>query len=118
MFDLKRPCVSCPFRKGMGSKFQLRRLKEIREATAFQCHSTVDYSASDDDDDDDVVSKKGGAQQCAGLMALLHRENQPNQMMRIAERIGILDCAALDPEKEVYETWRDALCAHEGREPL
>jgi hypothetical protein len=50
-------------------------------------------------------------------MTLLHRHDRPNQIMRVAERVGSLDCAQLDPEKEVYETWMDALCAHGGREP-
>ena len=115
MFDLKRPCATCPFRKGQGSKFGLpaERLKEIRLGSAFQCHKTVDYEAWEEDGD-----KAGDRpQQCAGLMTLLHRHNRPNQIMQVAERLGALDCAALDPEKEVYETWMDALCAHAGREP-
>ena len=47
MFDLKRPCVNCPFRRGQGGAFRLDpgRLEEIRTGSAFQCHKTVDYSA-------------------------------------------------------------------------
>jgi hypothetical protein len=115
MFDLKRPCVSCPFRKGMGSWFTLgrARLREIRNATAFQCHRTVDYNAFDDDE------KRQGdrPQQCAGLMTLLHRLNQPNQIMQVAERLGHLDPATLDPKREVYATWAEAMRAHRGQEP-
>jgi hypothetical protein len=109
MFDLMRPCVTCPFRKGLGSHFQLRRLEDIRRDVAFQCHKTVDYEAWNDE-----VKRQGDRpQQCAGLMALLHRMNEPNQIMRVAERIGVLDCAKLDPENEVYATWAEAVRAHE-----
>jgi hypothetical protein len=115
MFDLKRPCAACPFRKGMGKRFGLpcARLREIRRATAFQCHATVDYKAFDDDE------KRQGdrPQQCAGLMTLLHRLNQPNQIMQVAERLGHLNPATLDPKHEVYATWAEAMRAHRGIEP-
>jgi hypothetical protein len=47
MFDMKRPCVDCPFRKGVGETFQLsmERLKEIKHGTAFPCHKTIDYDS-------------------------------------------------------------------------
>jgi hypothetical protein len=116
MFDLVRPCVTCPFRKGRGSVFQLRaeRLTEIREAPAFQCHKTIDYDAWETGD-----NKTGDRpQQCAGLMAVLHREKQDNQIMQIAERFGHLIPAKLDPANEVYATWTEVERAHlEGIEP-
>lgn len=114
MFDLKRPCVNCPFRKGQGSLFELHpgRLREIRGATAFQCHKTVDYDAP-------RAGRAGDRpQQCAGLMAVLHREDEPNQIMQVAERLGALDPTTLDPGGEAYASWADVLVAHiEGREP-
>lgn len=111
MFDLKRPCVNCPFRIGQGSKFRLLRIDEIREAPAFQCHKTVDYSEDEPDTGD-------RPQQCAGLMAVLHRENRPNQIMQVAERMGGLDPTELDPGRAAYASWTDAIQAHEyGREP-
>jgi hypothetical protein len=116
MFDLKRPCTSCPFRKGRGSVFQLpqERLTEIRESPAFQCHKTIDY------DEWEVGGEKAGdrPQQCAGLMAVLHRIDAPNQIMQIAERIGGFDPSALDPKNEGYASWVEAERAHlEGIEP-
>ncbi len=112
MFDLRRPCVNCPFRKGQGSTFELHpdRLREIRDAVAFQCHKTVDYGG-----DDPAAGER--PQQCAGLMAVLHREGRPNQMMQVASRLGALDLSRLDPAGEAYANWREACAAHAGTEP-
>jgi hypothetical protein len=110
MFKLTRPCVNCPFRKGVGETFAMRRerLAEIRKAVAFQCHKTVDYAHFHDPE------KRSGdhPQQCAGLMAVLHREGEPNQIMQVAMRLGHLDPAKLDPDNEAYSSWRGALVAH------
>lgn len=112
MFRLQRPCVNCPFRKGQGELFQLReqRLLDIVAATSFQCHKTVDY-----DTDDDCTGRPGDRpQQCAGLMAVLHREGRPNQIMQVAERLGALDPERLDPQHEAYGSLEEVLKAHAG----
>lgn len=109
MFDLKQPCVNCPFRKGQGEKFSLtvERLNEIKDAVAFQCHKTVNY---------DSESRAGRAgdhpQQCAGLMAILMREGKPNQIMQVAQRLTNIDFSDLDPKREAYENWEEVLKAH------
>ncbi len=112
MFDLKQPCVNCPFRKGVGSLFGLQpeRLREIKRATAFQCHKTVDYS-------DDEPAAGNRPQQCAGLMSVLARENAPNQIMQVATRLNALDLSQLDPKGEAYDSWADVCVAHSGSEP-
>lgn len=116
MFDLKRPCVNCPFRIGQGSRFQLhpQRLEEIFEATAFQCHKTVDYSNFEDED-----ARSGDRpQQCAGLMAVLHRSGQHNQIMQVAGRLSDFDAALVDPDGAAYSSIEEARRAHvEGIEP-
>lgn len=112
MFDLKRPCINCPFRKGQGELFQLKaeRIAEIVAASAFQCHKTVDYDAEDRD------SRAGDKpQQCAGLMAILNRENRLNQIMQLGERLGALDTDQLDPRGEAYDSLAAALSAHNRR---
>jgi hypothetical protein len=108
MFDLTRPCVNCPFRKGQGELFNMHpeRLKEIFTASAFQCHKTVDYS------DDEAPASGDRPQQCAGLMAVLHRSRQPNQIMQVAERLGHLDPTKLDPKNEAYGSIEEARKAH------
>ena len=112
MFDLKRPCVNCPFRKGQGECFRLNRLRlrEIRRAVAFQCHKTVDYETEDRE-------KRQGdrPQQCAGLMAVLAREGEANQITQVAGRFGV-DLSGLDPDNEAYESWDAAVAAHCGED--
>lgn len=113
MFDLKRPCVSCPFRKGQGENFRLppKRLEEIRHAPAFQCHKTVNYAAFEDD-----AARQGERpQQCAGLMSVLMKEGRPNQIMQVAMRIGGQRLDDLDPRGETYPDWASVLAAHAGR---
>lgn len=115
MFDLKRPCTSCPFRRGQGELFRLNkdRLSEIVGAPAFQCHKTVDYTGDDEDDDGNPISRAGDRpQQCAGLMALLRNVGIPNQIMQVAERLGALDPAELDPRNEAYSSFEEAMRAH------
>lgn len=115
MFKLKRPCQNCPFRKGQGEKFRLGadRLAEIFEAPAFQCHKTIDYDA----EDEEGYGRAGDTpQQCAGLMAVLHRAGRPNQIMQVASRITPFDPAGLDPDGEAYDTIADVQRAHCGRE--
>lgn len=113
MFDLKSPCKNCPFRKGEGERFRLSldRLREIKAASAFQCHKTIDYCNFSDAD------KRAGdhPQQCAGLMAILAREGCENQIMQVAQRFGV-DLSGLDPRGEAYDNWNDALKAHHGSE--
>lgn len=110
MFDMKRPCKTCPFRKGQGENFRLdaKRLKEITQSVAFQCHNTVDYEHFDDP----YLKQGQKPQQCAGLMTLLAREGIPNQIMRVAQLTQHLEMEKLDPHGEVYATLEDAYRAH------
>lgn len=110
MFKLKRPCADCPFRRSMAGNYQLpsARLEEIRTATAFQCHKTVDYSA----DSGDLEGRAGDKpQQCAGLMAALHASGQPNQIMQVAERLIGYDAGMIDTT-DTFESWEDVVTAH------
>lgn len=106
MFNMKKPCVNCPFRKGAGRSFRLRegRLTEIVNATAFQCHKTVDYSG----DEPDAGARP---QQCAGLMSVLIKEECPNQIMQIASRMGALDFDQIDGT-DTYDSFREMFADH------
>lgn len=115
MFDRKKPCGNCPFRVGRGSAFRLTRarLEEIAASDAFQCHKTVDY----DNYDDPMLRQGSEPQQCAGLMAVLIAEGQPNTIMRVAQAFRVLDPATLDGAT-AYASWQAVLDAHlTGTEP-
>lgn len=83
-FDLKKPCKDCPFINGSSTNVTLAegRLKgiveDIRNDMSFICHKTINKQCREQ-------------QHCACAMIFLERENRPNQMMRIAERIGCYD---------------------------
>lgn len=97
MSDLKNPCDGCPFRRANASVFSFTaaRLEQIRAAPAFQCHRTL----------------RGRPQQCAGLMATLHRDGEPNQIMQVAERLGALNPEEIDGDGVAYATWGEACAA-------
>lgn len=110
MFDLKRPCVNCPFRVSVAGTFLLgaERVREIVRAAAFQCHKTVDYGQWDD-----PMKRQGEKpQQCAGLMALLHRAGQPNAIMQVGERTGHFDPARLVTD-DTFAGIDAAIAAHD-----
>jgi hypothetical protein len=87
-------------------------LDDIFEGPAFQCHKTVDYSGGHDEG-----LPGDRPQQCAGLMAVLIREGQPNQIMQLAFRLRKLVADEVDPDGEAYRSIADAISAHGGKEP-
>jgi hypothetical protein len=115
-FDLKRPCPACPFRSDVTPYIRAARVKEIerglvREQGTFACHKTVDYENEDEDGEAEHCPSEG-EQHCAGALILLERIGRPNQMMRIAERLGMYDAGALDIEAPVYGSFRAMYQAH------
>jgi len=112
MFDLKRPCTNCPFRKGKGEVFWFaqERLEEIFTATAFQCHKTVYYGSGEDGEETHSAGDR--PQQCAGVMTVLRNENKLNDIMQVGSRLGALDLDALDPKKEAYQSFEEVFVAH------
>ena len=111
MFDLKKPCKSCPFLKVNGERFGLSkaRLQEIFEGPAFQCHCSVDYS--EDIEGNETHGPGDNPQQCKGLMSLLAYEGQPNQIMQVAERFG--ECSVESHKCDgTYQTFQEAIEAH------
>jgi len=107
MFAIKRPCSNCPFARGAGKAFRLgkERVLEIVEATAFQCHKTVEYT-----DEGSLPGDK--PQQCAGLMSLLAAIGRPNAIMKVAVALDSLDLSELDPLGEAYKSLEEALKDH------
>lgn len=116
-FKLKRPCAKCPFRTdvpGGGAFIRRDRAVEIAQALAngstFHCHSTVDYTA--EDLDGNTMPNTSDSEFCAGAMIMLEKTDQPNQMMRIGERLGSYDPSALDMDAPVVDSPHEFIRHH------
>lgn len=113
-FDLTRPCSNCPFRSDT-TPFGLRpeRVRGILgggkgnrqwwPASSFPCHRTISYR----DSGCDYIGPD--AQQCAGVMIILHRENRHNDAMQLGQRFGLFDPSKLDMDAPVYRSTDEAI---------
>lgn len=102
-YDLIRPCKDCPFRTDVRAFLTTARAREIcdsliRQQATFSCHKLNEYGG------DGEAREGASSQHCAGALIFLERMNRPNQMMRIAERLGMYDRSKLDMESPVFGT--------------
>lgn len=89
-YDLKKPCRDCPFIKSTNFKFTRAKAHGIATQNGgFPCHKTAKQKRGS-------FQAERDSQACAGRLIMLERDNQPDQMMRIAERIGLYDRTKLD----------------------
>lgn len=112
-FSLTAPCKDCPFRTDI--KFYLRadRVKEICEGIttgdlSFHCHKTTRH----DEYGETVPHQK--EMHCAGAMIMLEHMNRPNQMMRIAERLGLYNRRNLKMDSPVYKSAQKMIRAYKA----
>jgi hypothetical protein len=88
-----RPCDQCPFRRVGGVRLRATRITEIARAVlgpaggSFTCHKTTGFLGP--------VRPKYKDQQCAGAFIFAEKHDAPTQLMRIAERLGLYNAAAL-----------------------
>lgn len=126
-FRLKKVCTDCPFRAdrdfhGLRAERVADIAQSLRDGATFHCHSTLDYSLSEELDESGepcspVVEK---SQFCAGALATMEQGGEPNQIVRIAERLGIYDPEEFDwesqPVFEGLDAWEDALTSRAEEE--
>jgi hypothetical protein len=97
-FARTKPCVRCPFRVTLPIPLHPERAEEIadglRMGGSFPCHKTTKH------DDDGEYLPSRDEMHCAGATIILEKMGEPNQMMRVAERVGAYDPAALDLDTE------------------
>jgi hypothetical protein len=98
-YDMTTPCEHCPFRNDKPGFITPARAREIahaiiQEQRTFTCHKTT-VPVEDDDGGSDMVDGPN-AQHCGGALIFLESIERPNQMMRIAERLGLYDRRKLD----------------------
>lgn len=112
-FDLRTPCRDCPFRTDIEFALAPGRVREIWDAittqdATFVCHKTTRF------DDDGEYRASATEQHCAGALILLLRKERPNQLMRIAARIGRFDPDALDLDAPVFDDVDAMILARES----
>lgn len=110
-YDMVEPCPDCPFRDDIPAYLHPERYEELsNEEGEFPCHKTTTW-----DDDKGVHIDCDKEKVCAGFLILNENSDTPNQMMRIAERLGIYDRRKLRMKSPVYEHWDAAIAASEER---
>lgn len=114
-FDLRTPCKNCPFSRRQRGFLTAARAAEILEGITtgdgtFSCHKTVEYGEGDGED---TPGEDGpNTFHCAGALIFLEKLEMPNQMMRIAERLGYYDRFALDMSADVVESGEEFIRHH------
>lgn len=93
-YTMTTPCDKCPFLKSMAHGFTIKRLSEFANG-AFPCHKTAEL------DDENEYKAETNSVHCAGALIFCEKRNNPNQMMRIAERLGMYDRHKLNMKAEV-----------------
>ncbi len=83
-YNMTEPCDACPFLLGSGFTFQ----SLIGYASGeFACHKACDVN--EDTGHFEACSDK--TPHCAGALIFLEKREEPHQMMRICERLGMYD---------------------------
>lgn len=116
MFNLKRPCDSCPFRKVGGIRLDERRAREVAgyfvnvenarpwTGATFPCHNTV-VDVDEDDETPDARSLRGDWELCAGGVILGRKLGGTQaQIVQLAERLGCLKPDDLKDADQVVDS--------------
>lgn len=109
-FALKRPCADCPFRSDLCFPLGTERREDIadslRNGASFTCHKTFDY-----DSDDGGGKQTDKSAFCAGALITMEKEEAPNNIMRVSERLGLYDHTRLRMDSPTFDSlqeWQDA----------
>jgi hypothetical protein len=112
-YTMRKPCKNCPFRTDIEGYLSRARAREIANGLlsggTFSCHKTNDFEDNDEGWTDTVETPD--SQHCGGALIFLEKQEQPNQMMRIAERLGLYDMRKLDMDAPVFESAREFIAA-------
>lgn len=93
-YSMTEPCNECPFLVGSG--FTFRSLND-HASGEFACHKACEIN----DDSGCYEAKSSDTPHCAGALIFLEKRNQPHQMMRICERLGLYDRSRLNMDAKV-----------------
>ncbi len=107
------PCSNCPFRDGPHPPYlRHQRAADIAESLrmdeTFYCHKTTAVAG----DDDDSCPIPPDAVPCAGAVAVMLNGEEPNQMLRIAGRMGMVPESLQDGRGDCYDDLDTFVDAH------
>lgn len=85
--------------------------REHWPASSFPCHKTIVYG--EDENGDEKTTIPPTAQQCAGVMWILHKEDRHNDAMQLGERFGFWKPERLDPTAPFYNSTDEAIRGQE-----
>ncbi len=105
MFARVKPCKKCPFRTDVEPYLRQDRVTEIvtniQQGGAFYCHETTVVSG----DEEDEMAAGPDSSVCAGSIIVMEKMDQPNQHLRIAERMGSYDRSRMHLDSPVHGSW-------------
>lgn len=93
-YTMKKPCADCPFLAKHKHGYTMQRLRQFSSGE-FPCHKTAE------ENDEGVFKAISESVHCAGALIFLEKRDQPSQMMRICERLGMYDRTQLDMTAKV-----------------
>lgn len=119
-FRLKNPCRDCPFRNDRPTPFFGRdahgeaRATELAASFAdnhlFPCHKTADWDEDDDGTVHQVRTERTSG--CAGMVIMAGHDPRGSNILRISERLGMLDWANINMEAPVYRGYSAFIADH------
>jgi hypothetical protein len=112
-YTMTKPCKNCPFRTDIAGYLSPARAREIAagllSGATFTCHKTNEFEEGDEGWTETVETPS--SQHCGGALIFLEKQERPNQMMRIAERLGLYDMRKLDMDAPVFDSARAFVAA-------
>lgn len=99
-----KPCANCPFLRVGGIRLHPQRVREIHDkGGAFPCHKTVNHDQRD----------RSKERECAGAIIFAYKPDGPGagQMLRISERLGVIDPSLASEHPEVFDSLDEMLAS-------
>lgn len=97
-YTMTTPCADCPFLAKHAKAYAMKRLREFASGE-FPCHKSAEVQ--EDDDEGGAFVATAESVHCAGALIFLEKREEPHQMMRICERLGMYDMRKLDMTAKV-----------------
>lgn len=104
IYTMTTPCNECPYLIGSGFEWDSLVAHASGE---FGCHKACDLN-EDDEDYSGVYEPNEKTPHCAGALIFNELRNQPHQMQRICERLGLYDRRKLNMNASVIKCHADA----------